>query len=139
MLNNENLEYCTIGVHRSSLSVYHTCVYEKPVDQHSFVCFLIPEILNLRPPQPKYTFAWDVQVVLDYIKSKWGCTSPLSDNEINLKLCMLLALTTSSMASSLHCPDISYMVNAGDKVTFYFDKLHESWRKGNAFPSPSNL
>ena len=48
---------------------------------------------------------------------------------------MLLALTKSSRASGKHLLDIRFMVNAGDKVTFHFNKLHKSWRKGKPPPS----
>lgn len=95
LFNNKNLEYCIIGVHRSALSAYHTYVDDKPVGQHPLVCSLISEIFNLLPPQPKYMFVWDVQVVLNYIKSKWGSTGKLPYQEVTLKLCMFLALTTS--------------------------------------------
>lgn len=88
----------------------------------------------MRPPQTKCMFAWDVQVVLNYIKHKWGCTSTFSDKEIGLKLGMLSALTTYSRAPSLHCLDIRYLVNTSDKVIFHF-KLHKNWRKDNAPPS----
>lgn len=91
-------------------------------------------IFNLRPPQSKHVFAQNVQVVLNYTKSVWGCTGTLSHKELSLKLLILLALTTFSRASSLHCLNIRYMVNTGDKETFSL-KLHKSWRKVNALPS----
>ena len=60
---------------------------------------------------------------------KWGCTGTLPDKEISLKLYMLLAFTTFSRASNLHCHDIKYMLNNGDDVTFYFHKLHKVGEK----------
>ena len=38
-------------------------------------------------------------------------------------------LTTSSRVSGVHYLDIRYMVKTGNKVIFYFHKLHKSWRK----------
>ena len=133
LFNDENLEYRTIGVHRSAFSAYHTYVDVKPVGQDPLVYSLMPEIFNLYPLQPKYMFVWDVQVVLNYfLKSKWGCTGTLPDKEISLKLSMFLVLTSSLTASRLHCLDIRCTVNTGDKTTFHFHKLQENWRKGNA-------
>ena len=64
-------------------------------------------------------------------------TDRLGEKELSLKLCMLLALTTSSTASGIHHLGIRFMfmVNTGDKVTFHFHKLHKSWRKGKPPPS----
>ena len=59
----------------------------------------------------------------------------LGGKKLNLKLCMLLALTTSSMASGIHHLDIGFMVNISDEVEFHFHKLHKSWRKGKPPPS----
>ena len=73
-------------------------------------------------------------MVINFIKSQWGSTDTLPGREISLKLCMLLARTTTR-DSSLHHLDIRYIVNTGDSFTFYFHKLHKSWKKGKASPS----
>ena len=81
------------------------------------------------------TSVWDVQVVINFIKSQMESTDILSEKKLSLKLCMVLAFTTSSKASSLYDFDIIYyMVNTGNKVTFYFRKLQKSWEKGVATP-----
>ena len=64
-----------------------------------------------------------------------GETDRLGEKELSLKLCMLLALTTSSRASRIHHLDIRFMINTDDKVTFNFHKLHKGWRKGKPPPS----
>ena len=43
---------------------------------------------------------------------------------------MLLSLTTASRVSGLQHLDIRQMTKSDSKVTFYFAKLHKSWRKG---------
>ena len=131
----EKFLYRTIGLHRSAISAYHVPIDDKPVGQHPLVCSLMSGIFNKRPPQPKYLFVWDVQVVLDFIKSKWGDTDTLAGKEVTLKLCMLMALITTSRALGLHHLDIRYMVHTENKATFHFHKLHKSWRRGNPPPS----
>ena len=32
-----------------------------------------------KPPQPRYAFIWDVQIVLDFVKNKWGNSNSFSD------------------------------------------------------------
>ena len=68
----EGLEYITIGVHRSSISAYHEKGDDMPVGQHALVTSLMAGIFNSRLPQPRYIFAWDAQVVLNFIKKYWG-------------------------------------------------------------------
>ena len=135
LLYHENLLYRTIGLHRSAISAYHVHVDDKSFGQHPLVCSLLPGIFNLLSPQPKYLFIWDVQEVLNFIKSTWGETDRLGEKELSLKLSILLALIKSSRASGIHHIDLRFMVNTGDKVTFHFHKLYKSWRKGK--PSPS--
>ena len=67
-LFQEGLEYNLIGVHRSAISAYHEKVDGIPVGQHPLVTSLMAGIFNLRPPQRRYIFVWDVQVVLNFIK-----------------------------------------------------------------------
>ena len=68
-------------------------------------------------------------------QSTWGETDRLGGKELGFKVCMLLALTTSSRTSGIHHLDIRFMVNTGDKVTFHFHKLHKSQMKGKTPPS----
>ena len=84
---------------------------------------------NPCPLQPKYLFAWDVQVALNLIKSAWDETDRLEGKRLSLKLLMLLALTTSSRASGIHHFHFRFLVNIGCNVTLHFNKLHKSWRK----------
>ena len=50
-----------------------------PVVQHPLVTTVMAGIFNSRPPQPRYIFVWDVQVVLNFIKKDWGVSSSLTD------------------------------------------------------------
>ena len=43
-------------------------VDKEKVVVHPNVCTLMTGIFNSRPPQAKYTFIWDVQIVLNFIK-----------------------------------------------------------------------
>ena len=59
-LYEKGYEYSTICFHRSAISAFHDRIQGKPVGEHPFVSALITGIFNERPPQPKYTFIWDV-------------------------------------------------------------------------------
>ena len=133
-LYDKGLQYSTIGCHRSAISAYHEYIDGKPVGQHPKVCAILKGVFNQRPPQPRYVFIWDVQTVLNHIKSEWGCVEALSDKLLTLKLVMLLALTSASRSSAIHHLDIRYKVKYNEKYVFKFHKLHKSWRYGK--PSP---
>ena len=107
--------------------------------QQPLVTSLMAGIFNSRPPQPRYIFVWDVQVVLNFIQKKLGISSSLTDQELTYKLFMLLSLTTASRVSGLQHLDIRYMTKGNNKVTFYFAKFHKSCLKGKPPPSLTNI
>ena len=71
-------------------------------------------------------FIWDVQIVINYIKSEWGYSESLSDKFLTLKLVMLMALTSASRASAIHHLDIRYMVKGNGKYVFKFHGINKS-------------
>ena len=72
-------EYRTLCTHRSAISALHNNIEGRPVGEHPQVSSLITGVFNNRPPQPKYNFIWDVQLVLDYVKKELPNNSDLSD------------------------------------------------------------
>ena len=135
MFYEKNLEYRTINNYRSAISAYHNYVEGKPVGQHPLVCALLSGIFIEKPPKPRYVFIWDVQVVLVYIKTNWADNKTLSIADLTLKLVTLLALTAASRASAIHHLDVRFMAANDKQCTFYFNKLHKSWR--NKKPPPA--
>ena len=57
-------------------------------------------VFKQRPPQPRYTVIWDVEAVLNYLRSL-SQNHLLWDKLLNLKLALLLALTSASRVSNL--------------------------------------
>jgi len=52
--------YRTINSYRSTISAYHVEIDNVKVGSHPKVCDLLSGVFNNRPPQPRYTFIWDV-------------------------------------------------------------------------------
>ena len=100
-------QYRTINMLRSAISMTHEEVDGVRVGQHPMVSRFLKGVFNLRPPAPKYTVTWSVDVVLDYLGG-------LPDNEqLNLqqlshKVTMLMALTNADRCSDLAALDLSY-------------------------------
>ena len=59
----------SLNSYRSAISSAHDQVEGYSVGQHPLVTRLLKGAFNDRPPLPKYTSTWDVQVVLDYLHS----------------------------------------------------------------------
>ena len=79
-------------------------------------------MFNERPPQPKYTDTWDVEVVLEYLR-QLPDNDQLELKELSLKLVMLLALVSAGRSSELHKCTISGMVDKGFMVELHVGAL----------------
>ena len=85
----------------SAISAYHEAVNDTPVRQ-------LPLIYNLpggvfaanKPARPRYTFIWEVEKVLKYLKQLSPNTN-LSNKDLTLKLTMLFPLIAASRCSEL--------------------------------------
>ena len=127
-------KYRSINSYRSVISAYRCYVEKKPVGQHKQVCALLRRVFTKKPPQPRHAFTWDVKVVLDFVKNKWGNSNSLSDRDPTIKLLILLALTSTSRACMIHCLDIRFMARHAYFVQFMFGRLHKGWKSGRSSP-----
>ena len=123
-------EHRTICSNRSAISALHNNIEGRSVGEHPHLSSLVKGVFNNRPPQPKYNFIWDVQLVLDYLKKELPNNSDLSDKLLTFKVTMLLALMPASRVRGLHILDTRFMVKTSQKYVFKFHKLHKSWRQG---------
>ena len=62
-------QQATLNVYRFAISMTHPVIDSHRVGEHPMICQLLKGIFNSRPPQPRYSFTWDVSVVVGYIKS----------------------------------------------------------------------
>ena len=87
---------------------------------------MVARVFNSRPWQPSYCFIWNVQTVIDFIKSEWEKNEDLSDKYLTYKLIMLLALTSASRVLHLQHLDVRHMTKGTEDYMFTFGKLHEA-------------
>ena len=64
-LFQEGLQYQSINLIRSAVSITHLPVDGVPIGQHPLVKQLFKGVYNSRPPQPRYTQTWDISTVLN--------------------------------------------------------------------------
>lgn len=105
---NQGLEYRTINTYRSALSGVLAPIEGFAVGQHPLVARLLKGILNLRPAMPRYQHSWDVNLVLNYLRSLPN-NEAISLKLLTHKLAMLLALTAPKRTSELKMLDIRFM------------------------------
>ena len=109
-----------------SQDTLHESIERRSVGEHPQVSSIITGLFNNRPPQPKYNFFWDAQLVLDYLKKELSNNSDLSGKLLTFKVAMLLTLTSASRVRSLHILDIRFMVKTWQKYVLKFHKIHKS-------------
>ena len=68
-LFDEGHQYNTIGLLRSSLLAFHDPIQDAKIGDHPRIRDFMSGVFNKRAPQPKYTFIWDVEVVLQYFRN----------------------------------------------------------------------
>jgi len=122
-------EYSTINGFRSAISAWHKGEQGLPIGQHVMVKRAMTGVHNERPPRPRYTHTWDVDVVLRHIE-RLGPNTALEDKTLTHKLAMLLALTTASRASEINSLNLEYMVDRGDVITFTIPTLTKTRKVG---------
>ena len=62
-----------------------------PLRKHARISSLVSGVFNLRPPKRRYMFIRDVKQVLDFLKEKFEDNEQLSNQELTLKIPILLA------------------------------------------------
>ena len=101
---------------------------------------------NLRPPQPKYSKTWDVEIVLRYLRSM-ELNDKLTLKALSQKLALLFALVEASRSSELQALDLRFRVYKPEGVRFQLPTLTKKRKVGTppkelfftAFPSDKKL
>lgn len=132
-LYDEGLSYSSINSARCALSaildspdsVHHT------FGGHPDVKRFMKGVFQSRPPLPRYSKTWDVNLVLQYIGTM-GNSQELSLKDLTLKLVMLVALTTAQRGQSLHLLDTLNMVQEETAYTFLLDSNLKQSKPGRS-------
>ena len=103
---NLGKRYRTINAIRSAISMTHEEVDGTRVGQHPMVSRFLKGVFNDRPPAPKYSQTWDVDVVLSFLKALPE-NDHLSFTQLSHKLAMLMALSNADRCSDLAALDLN--------------------------------
>ena len=105
-LTEQGRSYSTVGSHKAAIcETLATCGNSIPKDSPILSRFMRSVFIS-NPPRPKYTFTWDVGVVLEYLSTLWPLEK-LSLKYLTFKLAALTALSTGQKVQTLHCLKLS--------------------------------
>ena len=93
--------YSSLNTARGALSALGVMLDGVAAGSHPLVIRFLKGVFNLRPPKPRYTKTWDVQPVVNFLRSLCPLVT-LSLKELTLKLVMLMALTQAARIQTLH-------------------------------------
>ncbi len=116
-LYDEGLEHRTINSIRSAVSMTHVQVEGVPIGQHPLVTRLLKGVYNKRPPKPRYSTTWNVDLVVRYLISL-DENDQLPVKTLTQKAALLLALVEASRTSELQALDLRFRVYKPEGVSF---------------------
>ena len=93
-LVNNGLSYSSLNTARSALSAILPSIDGIPVEQHPLVIRFLKGVFESHPGMPHYTAVWDVNQVLDHLKTLYP-VNKISLESLTLKPTMLLAVVTA--------------------------------------------
>ena len=128
-LHSQGYQTSSLNAYRSAISSVHDRVDDVDVGKHPLISRLLKGAFHVRPPLPRYSSTWDVQVVLNCIQ-QWGNTTSLSLKLLTFKLVMLMCLARPSRSAELAslCVDKCYFKPEG--VMFSPSGLAKQARQG---------
>lgn len=98
-------------------------------NKHPVIMTYIKGVFNLRPPVPKLTFVWDVNIIFTYFE-KQGNNDKLSDMMLSQKLLMLLLLLGAQRLNTIKHFCIDRMIVNNISIAFSPDKVLKHSRQG---------
>ena len=113
--------YSAINTARCALSTIMCNASGVTIGSFASIKRFVKGVFETRPPRPRYTFIWDANIVLEYLRN----FCPIKDmplSYVTLKLVMLLALATAQRAQTLHSINVENIQISGCLVTIPITK-----------------
>ena len=115
------------------------------IGEHPLVRRLLKGVHNIRPPQPRYKFIWDTDVLIEYLRTLDNAT--LDFKLLSYKTVTLLTILSGQRVSTIHLLKVSDMFLSKDAVIFSVSGLLKHSKPGRtatpiefpSFPDDLNL
>ena len=105
----------------------HERIEGLPIGQHPLVTRLMKGVYNLRPPRPRYSHTWDVDLVVQHI----GENSDLTLKRLSRKLAFLMALVVASRTSEPQALDLRFRAYRPNGVLFQLREVTKTQKTGS--------
>lgn len=128
-LHKQNLGYSAINTARSALSSILTIQDHRTFGEHPLVTRFLKGIFELKPSLPRYSYVWDVGVVLRHFQTTDN-PHDMNLEELTKKLTTLLALITAQRCQTLVKLNINHMQNLPDRIVFQIRDKIKTTRPG---------
>ena len=126
-----NKSCSTINSYRSALSSVLLPIDGYSVGEHPIIARLLKGMFHVRPPEPRYSFTWDVNVLLTFLES-WFPLSALELKQLTLKTAALVALVSAQRSQTLSALSIDLMNSTATGTQFVVNSLLKSSRPGKS-------
>ena len=128
-LYNQGYQYRSLNSYRSAIASMHAPIDGVSIGQHPLVSRLLKGAFQSRPPLPRYTDTWDVNIVLAHLNEhEVNETMPLK--QLTLRTVMLLALTCPSRSADLAKLSLTGLRNTPEGAVFLPVVLAKQSRPG---------
>ena len=116
-LFNLTVSYSSMNTAKSALSFILSRNDCGSFGQHFLVKKFVRGVYNLQTPAPKYSYIWDISVVLEFFRHLPEINL-LSLKLLSLKLVMLVALVSGQRVQTLSLLDLSFTYSVYDSIVF---------------------
>ena len=125
------MELFELGVGYSGINTARSALSSvlKPVNGIKFGARFLKGVFEARPSTPRYTVTWDVNKVMNYLKS--FSTTECSLKDLTLKLVTLMSLVSAQRGQTIHYLSLEDMVVSETSVTFIISKPLKQSKPGS--------
>ena len=130
-LHSQGYQTSSLNAYRSAISSVHDRVDDTDVGKHPLISRLLKGAFHARPPLPRYSRTWNVEVVLNCMQ-QWGDTVSLSLKLLTFKLVMLMCLARPSQSADLASLCVDKCQFKPEGVAFLPSGLSKQAKQGKA-------
>ena len=128
-LYHKGLSYSALNTARSALASVIVLQGNQSFANHPLVSRFLKGTFTTRPAIPKYKEVWDVNTVLEHLKTLHPAeTLPLK--LLSLKIVMLMAILSGQRCQTIHALTTKDMKVSEDKVMFIINDLLKTTKPG---------
>ena len=128
-LYHKGLSYSALNTARSALASVIVLQGNQSFGNHPLVSRFLKGTFTTRPALPKYKEVWDVNTVLEHLKTLHPAES-VSLKLLTLKLVMLMAILSGQRCQTIHALTTRDMKVSDSKVVFIVNELLKTTKPG---------